>query len=100
MEVRELLYGNGGAPRGLLEASATARGIPFDKLLPFEGRPLRNLYTEGFCGGAVIPLSETGAPANDMHRRFSLRGLAKVRGEWDLVCLALNLKRMGTLATC
>ena len=28
-------------------------------------------------------------------RRFSLRGLAKVRGEWDLVCLALNIKRMG-----
>ena len=24
-------------------------------------------------------------------RRFSLRGLAKVRGEWDLVCAALNL---------
>ena len=33
-------------------------------------------------------------------RRFSLRGLAKVRGEWDLVCLALNIKRMGTVATC
>ena len=33
-------------------------------------------------------------------RRFSLRGLAKVRGEWDLVCLALNIKRMRTLATC
>ncbi len=28
-------------------------------------------------------------------RRFSLRGLDKVRGEWDLVCLALNIKRMG-----
>ena len=27
-------------------------------------------------------------------RRFSLRGLDKVRGEWDLVCLALNIKRM------
>ncbi len=27
-------------------------------------------------------------------RRFSLRGLNKVRGEWDLVCLALNVKRM------
>ena len=27
-------------------------------------------------------------------RRFSVRGLNKVRGEWDLVCLALNLKRM------
>ena len=30
-------------------------------------------------------------------RRFSLRGLAKVRGEWDLVCLALNVKRLHTL---
>ena len=30
-------------------------------------------------------------------RRFSLRGLVKVRAEWDLVCLALNLKRIHTL---
>ena len=29
--------------------------------------------------------------------RFSLRGLAKVRGEWDLVCLALNAKRLHAL---
>jgi len=27
-------------------------------------------------------------------RQFSLRGLAKVNGEWNLVCLALNLRRM------
>ena len=27
-------------------------------------------------------------------RRLSLRGLDKVQGEWDLVCLALNVKRM------
>ena len=30
-------------------------------------------------------------------RRFSLRGLAKVRCEWDLVCLALNVKRLQPL---
>ena len=30
-------------------------------------------------------------------RRFSLRGLAKARGEWDLVCLALNVKRLQLL---
>ena len=30
-------------------------------------------------------------------RRFSLRGLAKARGEWDLVCLALNVKRLARL---
>lgn len=27
-------------------------------------------------------------------RRFSVRGLKKVQGEWDLVCLALNIKRL------
>ncbi len=27
-------------------------------------------------------------------RSFSLRGLPKVTAEWNLVCLALNLKRM------
>jgi transposase len=30
-------------------------------------------------------------------RQFSLRGLAQVRGEWNLVCLAWNLKRMAVL---
>ena len=30
-------------------------------------------------------------------RRFSLRGLAGASGEWDLVCLAANLRRMGPL---
>ena len=27
-------------------------------------------------------------------RRFSLRGAAKARGEWNMVCLAVNLKRL------
>ena len=30
-------------------------------------------------------------------RHFSLRGLQKVTGEWTLVCLAWNLKRMAVL---
>ena len=30
-------------------------------------------------------------------KQFSLRGLNKVRGEWKLVCLALNLRRMSSL---
>jgi IS5 family transposase len=30
-------------------------------------------------------------------RRFSVRGLLKVRAEWKLVCLALNLRRMATM---
>ncbi len=30
-------------------------------------------------------------------RAFSLRGLRKVAGEWDIVCLALNLRRMAVI---
>ena len=30
-------------------------------------------------------------------RRFLLRGLAAVKGEWRLVCLAFNLKRLCVL---
>lgn len=32
-------------------------------------------------------------------RQFSLRGLTKVQGEWHLLCLAYNLKRLFTLRT-
>ena len=32
-------------------------------------------------------------------RQFSLRGLVKVSGEWTLVCLAYNLKRLHILHT-
>ena len=32
-------------------------------------------------------------------RRFSMRGLKNVKGEWDLICLVVNLKRIRTLLT-
>ncbi len=32
-------------------------------------------------------------------RRFHLRGEAKARGEWNVVCLAVNLKRFHRLQT-
>ena len=31
-------------------------------------------------------------------RQFSLRGLHRVRAEWKLVCMALNLRRMAAFA--
>jgi hypothetical protein len=30
-------------------------------------------------------------------RQFLLRGITAVRGEWSLVCLAWNMKRMNAL---
>ena len=67
IQVRTLLYRGDGAPRDLLDAVAAARGIAIDLLLPFEGRPIRNLYTEGFCGGAVIPSGTLGTPRQEVH---------------------------------
>jgi hypothetical protein len=32
-------------------------------------------------------------------RQFLLRGIAKVRIEWDLVCLAYNMRRLWSLST-
>jgi len=31
-------------------------------------------------------------------RQFSMRGLHRVRAEWKLVCMALNLRRMAVMA--
>ena len=68
MEVRVLLHTGGPVLRPLLEAIAGKLDVPIDRLLPFEGRPIRALYVEGMCGGAVVPLGQQdGAPAQDMH---------------------------------
>jgi|SRR6185312_2069574 hypothetical protein len=67
MQIRTLLHSGEGVPRNLLDAIVAGREIPIERLLPFEGRPIRNLYTEGFCGGAVIPMGELGTPRQDVH---------------------------------
>jgi hypothetical protein len=69
-DVRAALATGAGVERPLLEAIAVAVGRSVEVLLPFEGRPIRQLYVEGFCGGAVIPLGEAGklaAGARDVH---------------------------------
>jgi hypothetical protein len=67
LQVRGLLHTGQGVPRDLLEAIAAARLLPLDALIPFEGVPVRNLYVEGFCGGAVLPLGQAGTPHQDVH---------------------------------
>jgi hypothetical protein len=55
-EVRELLYRNAPASRDLLARVATALNVPLDPLLVFEGKPLREFYSKGICGGIVLSL--------------------------------------------
>jgi hypothetical protein len=67
MQVRTLLHNGAGVTRDLLSLIETARDIPLDRLTPFEGRPIRTLYVEGFCGGAALPLGSVGTPRQDVH---------------------------------
>lgn len=67
MEIRTLLYSGAPLQRGFLEVVAAAVNKPVETLLQFEGRSIRNLYVEGFCGGAVIPIGEAGRPPEDLH---------------------------------
>jgi Prokaryotic E2 family C len=67
LDVRTLLHSGAGVPRPLLDAIALAGDIPIERLLPFIDRPVRMLYVEGFCGGAVIPLGRVGTPRQDVH---------------------------------
>jgi hypothetical protein len=68
MRVRELLYWNAGAPDDLLAVIADRRpDVDRTALMKFSGRPLRELYREGFCGGAVLPIGQAGRPQADVH---------------------------------
>ena len=67
MEIRTALHTGRPVARPVLEAIAAAVGQQVEALLPFEGRTIRELYVEGFCGGAVIPLGEAGKPHAAAH---------------------------------
>jgi hypothetical protein len=65
-QVRQLIYNGQPAPPQLLEESAAALGVDPNALLAYRNRPIRDLYVEGICGGAVLPLDRVGRPAEDV----------------------------------
>lgn len=66
-DIRRLLVGNEPTPVQLLAEAASALRIDPEPLLAFEGRPIREIYVEGLCGGAAVPLDRVGAPVADVH---------------------------------
>jgi hypothetical protein len=67
VQVRTLLYSGAGVDDVLLDAVAHGLGVDRDRLAPFAGRPIRELYVDGICGGAVLPLGAPGQPGGDVH---------------------------------
>lgn len=66
-EIRTLLHNGEGVQRPFLHAVAVALELPLDAVLPFVGRRIRELYVEGVCGGALLPLGSAGAPRPEVH---------------------------------
>ncbi len=58
--IRVLLGTGRGSDKELCDAVATAWGISPMRLEPYEGRPIRELWVEGICGGGIISLGEAG----------------------------------------
>jgi hypothetical protein len=54
-EVRDLLAQGKPAPQPLLDAIAQRLEIDPALLARFDGLPIRSLYVEGICGGALLP---------------------------------------------
>jgi hypothetical protein len=94
MRVRELLFRNDGTPDDLLALIADRRPeVDRAALMSFSGRPLRELYREGFCGGAVLPIGLAGAPQADVHVPVAHQSaLAGVLAAAALVADALGLR--------
>jgi hypothetical protein len=100
MDIRTLLYNGTPLEHTFLEAVAAALGRPVDSLAPFEGRTIRDLYVEGICGGAVIPLGEAGHPSQDIHVPLSHQSaLAGILLAATLIRSALGGDPPGTTAT-
>ena len=59
-QVRFMLGSGQGTDRKLCEAIASAWNVPVKTLEPYVGRPIRDLWVEGVCGGGIIPLGEAG----------------------------------------
>lgn len=94
MRVRELLFRNAGVPDDLLAVIADRRpDVDRASLMEFSGRPLRQLYREGFCGGAVLPIGRAGMPQADVHVPIAHQSaLAGVLAAAALVADALGLR--------
>ncbi|MCY3557097.1 MAG: E2 ligase fold family C protein [Chloroflexi bacterium] len=65
--VRNLLGSGQGTDRELCEAIAAAWEIAPGTLEPYVGRPIRELWVEGVCGGGVIPLGVAGQAPRELH---------------------------------
>lgn len=62
-DVRRRLQCQAPTERGFIEKIAACTGVAVEKLIGFEGRPLRDLYVEAVCGGQVMEFHQAALEA-------------------------------------
>jgi hypothetical protein len=67
LEIRRLLHSGEPPSLEILRLVAQNLEVPFEDLEAFSGRPIRDLYVEGICGGALVPLDRLGRPNQNVH---------------------------------
>jgi len=98
-EIRSMLYLDTPLSREFLIRVAEAKGITYELLAQFEGRPLRALYVEGVCGGAVLGLSH-GLKRQNMEVPMNFQSaLAGVMLAAELVIDSANIRPQPMPAT-
>lgn len=65
--IRTLLHSGQPVDPGLLHEIAAGLGQPPERVMTFAGRPIRVLYVDGICGGALLPLGAGGRPRDEVH---------------------------------
>ena len=65
-QVRFRLGSGQATGKEICDAIATAWGISTQTLEPYVGRPIRDLWVEGVCGGGIIPLGEAGPTPREL----------------------------------
>ncbi len=66
-EIRTMLHLDAPLTQAFLDAVAIGLDQPSELLRPFEGRSIRDLYVEGVCGGAVLPLGSARNVRQEIH---------------------------------
>jgi hypothetical protein len=67
LQIRELLAEGVAVPEDLLAEVASALELEQPVVDRFRGSSVRELYSEGLCGGALVPLERLGSPRAEMH---------------------------------
>lgn len=65
-KIRFLLGSNQAVDRELCDAVAAGWSISSEAMEPYVGRPIRDLWVEGICGGGIIPLGEAGPTPSEL----------------------------------